>query len=124
MTEDSSSSSRDERNNGQDDEDDITRGEGGDEEDRVHKFTPPFLVRTKSRPERESMHNQRRRQQEENRKSPYDPLRRIMERFSTSALLENKAAVARDHLGIQTIYPRFKWLYVAYLVYKPMNERF
>ncbi|KAI9488134.1 hypothetical protein BDB00DRAFT_773091 [Zychaea mexicana] len=42
----------------------------------------------------------RRQYQDQDKKSnPYDTIRRIYERFSTSALLENKAAVARDHLA-------------------------
>lgn len=65
--------------------------------DRRHEFEPPFLVRTKSVQEKQDMHAQYERRKRT--KSPYDTLRRVYERFSTSALLENKAAVARDHLG-------------------------
>ena len=60
-------------------------------------YRPPFLVRSRSQAEKERM--QRQLEQQKRTKSPYDTLRRVYERYSTSALLENKAAVARDHLG-------------------------
>lgn len=60
-------------------------------------YHPPFLVRSRSQAEKERM--QRQLEQQKRTKSPYDTLRRVYERYSTSALLENKAAVARDHLG-------------------------
>lgn len=66
--------------------------------ERVHSFSPPFLVRTKSRQEKQELRDQFGRQKKD-KTSPYDRIRRFYERFSTSALLENKAAVARDHLG-------------------------
>ncbi|KAG0194090.1 hypothetical protein DFQ28_001582 [Apophysomyces sp. BC1034] len=57
------------------------------DQDRVHEFTPPFLVRTRSKIEKDELHQKL--QQQKKTKSPY----------SASILLENKAAVARDHLG-------------------------
>ncbi|CDH53235.1 hypothetical protein RO3G_14150 [Lichtheimia corymbifera JMRC:FSU:9682] len=60
-------------------------------------YHPPFLVRSRSQAEKERM--QRQLEQQKRTKSPYDTLRRVYERYSTSALLENKAAVARDHLA-------------------------
>ncbi|KAI8370641.1 uncharacterized protein BYT42DRAFT_583149 [Radiomyces spectabilis] len=71
--------------------------ESTDDENRHHEFVPPFLVRTKSRQEKASMREQFQRQHES--KSPYDALYRYYTRFSTSAMLENKASVARDHLA-------------------------
>ncbi|KAI9271712.1 hypothetical protein BDA99DRAFT_433858 [Phascolomyces articulosus] len=68
-----------------------------DESDRVHEFIPPFLVRTKSRPEKENLRQQY--HDKDKQHNPYDTFRRLYERFSPSALLENKAAVARDHLA-------------------------
>ncbi|KAG2216938.1 hypothetical protein INT45_012796 [Circinella minor] len=72
-----------------------------EENDRVHEFTPPFLVRTKSRPEKENLRRQYQENRDENKRrfTVYDTISRFFERFSASALLENKAAVARDHLA-------------------------
>ncbi|KAI8138087.1 hypothetical protein BJV82DRAFT_632558 [Fennellomyces sp. T-0311] len=77
-----------------------------DESDRVHEFAPPFLVRTKSQPEKQEIIRQY--QEQDKKPNPYDTIRRIYERFSTSALLENKAAVARDHLANERTY--LAWL--------------
>lgn len=70
----------------------------------ISQMTPPFLVRTKTREEKESMRQQFQKQEvakNEGRakKGPYDFLQRIYAKFSTSFMLENKAATARDHLG-------------------------
>lgn len=73
-------------------------------------YHPPFLVRSRSQAEKERM--QRQLEQQKRTKSPYDTLRRFYEKYSTSALLENKAAVARDHLGNMQIQRR---------VYPPMQ---
>lgn len=73
-------------------------------------YHPPFLVRSRSQAEKE--HMQRQLEQQKRTKSPYDTLRRVYEKYSTSALLENKAAVARDHLGNMQIQRR---------VYPPMQ---
>ncbi|KAI9321482.1 hypothetical protein BX666DRAFT_1827946, partial [Dichotomocladium elegans] len=61
------------------------------------EFEPPFLVRTKSQPEREELQNQYKEQKK--RKSPYHALGKIYQKYSPAAMLENKAAVARDHLA-------------------------
>lgn len=62
------------------------------------EIQPPFLVRTKTREEKDSMRQQLKKQ-EANGKRPYDWLQKFYARFSTSFMLENKAATARDHLG-------------------------
>ncbi|KAG0182506.1 hypothetical protein DFQ29_003732 [Apophysomyces sp. BC1021] len=67
------------------------------DQDRVHEFTPPFLVRTRSKIEKDELHQKL--QQQKKTKSPYSGLFRFYERYSASILLENKAAVARDHLA-------------------------
>ncbi|KAI9342990.1 hypothetical protein BD770DRAFT_398373 [Pilaira anomala] len=59
---------------------------------------PPFLVRTKTREEKESMRQQLKKQEAKG-KRPYDWLQKFYARFSTSFMLENKAATARDHLA-------------------------
>lgn len=66
--------------------------------DRVHEFPAPFLVRTKSRLEKESLHRQYQNQQQR-MNSPYGWIQWLYEKISFSAILENKSAVARDHLG-------------------------
>ena len=75
--------------------------DSSEESVRIHEFTPPFLVRTKSRPEKENLRRQYQENRDENKRkfTVYDTISRFCERFSASALLENKAAVARDHLG-------------------------
>ncbi|KAI8328303.1 hypothetical protein EDC96DRAFT_530701 [Choanephora cucurbitarum] len=64
-------------------------------------FTPPFLVRTKTREEKDLLRQQFQKQEtaKNEQRSPYESLYRIYSRFSTSFMLENKAAVARDHLA-------------------------
>lgn len=59
---------------------------------------------------------QRQLEQQKRTKSPYDTLRRVYERYSTSALLENKAAVARDHLGNMQI-KQTQGVYVYIYIY-------
>lgn len=70
--------------------------------DRVHEFPAPFLVRTKSRLEKESLHRQYQNQQQR-MNSPYGWIQRLYEKLSFSAILENKSAVARDHLGKEIV---------------------
>lgn len=69
----------------------------------VSQLDPPFLVRTKTREEKESMRQQFKKQEEQKKerstKGPYNLLGRVYARFSTSFMLENNAATARDHLG-------------------------
>ena len=69
----------------------------------VSQLDPPFLVRTKTREEKESMRQQFKKQEaqkkERSTKGPYDLIGRVYARFSTSFMLENNAATARDHLG-------------------------
>lgn len=63
----------------------------------------PFLVKTRTREEKESMRQQFKKQESMRKDKAstgaYDWLQRFYARFSTSFMLENKAAVARDHLG-------------------------
>ncbi|CDH59993.1 hypothetical protein RO3G_14150 [Lichtheimia corymbifera JMRC:FSU:9682] len=66
--------------------------------DRVHEFPAPFLVRTKSRLEKESLHRKYQNQQQR-MNNPYRWVQRLYEKLSFSAILENKSAVARDHLA-------------------------
>lgn len=60
---------------------------------------PPFLIRTKTREEKDMMRQQFKNQEALKDKRPYGWLQRFYARFSTSFMLENKAATARDHLG-------------------------
>ncbi|GAA5809021.1 hypothetical protein MFLAVUS_002423 [Mucor flavus] len=60
---------------------------------------PPFLVRTKTREEKDMMRQQFKNQESLKDKRPYGWLQRFYARFSTSFMLENKAATARDHLA-------------------------
>ncbi|KAI8090620.1 hypothetical protein BDF21DRAFT_411682 [Thamnidium elegans] len=60
---------------------------------------PPFLVRTKTREEKDTMRQQFKNQELQKDKRPYGWLQRFYTRFSTSFMLENKAATARDHLA-------------------------
>ncbi|KAI9244603.1 hypothetical protein EDC94DRAFT_629461 [Helicostylum pulchrum] len=60
---------------------------------------PPFLVRTKTREEKNMMRQQFKNQEAIKDKRPYGWLQRFYTRFSTSFMLENKAATARDHLA-------------------------
>jgi hypothetical protein len=69
-------------------------------QDLETELRPPFLVKTKTREEKESMRQQFKKQEESRKdKGAYEWLQRLYARFSTSFMLENKAAVARDHLG-------------------------
>lgn len=77
------------------------------DDDRVHEFPAPFLVRTKSRVEKESIHRQYQDQQQRTN-SPYGWIQRSYEKISFSAILENKSAVARDHLGKELVCPRLQ----------------
>jgi hypothetical protein len=87
-----------------------TARETDDQDQRQHidglisQMNPPFLVRTKTREEKESMRQQFQKQEAAKntntvKKGPYDFIQRIYAKFSTSFMLENKAATARDHLG-------------------------
>lgn len=68
-------------------------------------LVPPFLVKTKTREEKEFMRQQFKKQEltSKDRKT-YGWLQKIYARFSTSFMLENKAATARDHLGNNLIF--------------------
>jgi len=72
-------------------------------EEILSQIDPPFLVKTKTREEKESMRQQFKKQEEQKKersaKSPYKLLGKVYAKFSTSFMLENKAATARDHLG-------------------------
>ncbi|CEP10680.1 hypothetical protein [Parasitella parasitica] len=72
-------------------------------EESIPHLDPPFLVRTKTREEKESMRQQFKKQEEQKKerstKGPYDLIGRVYAKFSTSFMLENKAATARDHLA-------------------------
>lgn len=61
---------------------------------------PPFLVRTKTKEEIEQR-RQRYKEQQDNRhkRGPYSYLGQLYSKYSTSYLLENKSATARDHLA-------------------------
>ncbi|KAI8994770.1 hypothetical protein BDB01DRAFT_715149 [Pilobolus umbonatus] len=64
------------------------------------ELNPPFLVRTRTREERESMREQFKEQEKSKKRRPfYRFLLWIYSHFSFSFLLENKAATARDHLA-------------------------
>ncbi|KAI9482964.1 MAG: hypothetical protein EXX96DRAFT_556309 [Benjaminiella poitrasii] len=69
----------------------------------MSQLQPPFLVRTKTREEKESMRQQFKKQEDQrnegSKKSPYHIIGKIYSKFSTSYMLENKAATARDHLA-------------------------
>ncbi|KAI7907691.1 uncharacterized protein BX663DRAFT_491740 [Cokeromyces recurvatus] len=69
----------------------------------MSQLQPPFLVRTKTREEKETMRQQFKKQEDQRKdgsiKSPYHFIGKIYTRFSTSFMLENKAATARDHLA-------------------------
>lgn len=61
---------------------------------------PPFLVRTKTREEKDFMRQQYKKQELTSKdRGTYSWLHKIYARFSTSFMLENSAATARDHLG-------------------------
>ena len=75
------------------------------DESRVHEYPVPFLVRTKSRIEKESLHRQYQDQQQCTN-SPYGWIQRLYDKISFSAILENKSAVARDHLGKERMWVR------------------
>ncbi|CAO3691439.1 unnamed protein product [Rhizopus stolonifer] len=62
------------------------------------ELEPPFLVRTKTKEEKNEM-RQKYRDQQQTKRSIYSGLGRFYSRFSTSYLLENKSATARDHLA-------------------------
>jgi predicted nuclease of restriction endonuclease-like (RecB) superfamily len=75
----------------------------------ISQMNPPFLIRTKTREEKESMRQEFQKQEAAKndktvKKGPYDFLQKVYARFSTSFMLENKAATARDHLGKKKIY--------------------
>ncbi|KAG2235595.1 hypothetical protein INT48_002369, partial [Thamnidium elegans] len=65
---------------------------------------PPFLVRTKTREEKDTMRQQFKNQELQKDKRPYGWLQRFYTRFSTSFMLENKAATARDHLVLMLLF--------------------
>ncbi|KAI9018589.1 hypothetical protein CLU79DRAFT_679993, partial [Phycomyces nitens] len=58
---------------------------------------PPFLVRSKSKQEREEARQEF--QKKDKQKGFYTAILHIYEKYSTSVLLENTASVARDHLA-------------------------
>lgn len=66
-------------------------------------FQPPFLVRTKTHEEKQTMRDRLKEQEEQRKnkhhKGPYELLGRVYNKFTTSMMLENKSATARDHLG-------------------------
>ncbi|KAL7318893.1 hypothetical protein PS15m_002080 [Mucor circinelloides] len=72
-------------------------------EEILSQLDPPFLVKTKTREEKELMRQQFKKQEEQKKersaKSPYKLLGKVYAKFSTSFMLENKAATARDHLA-------------------------
>lgn len=68
-------------------------------EEAFPPLTPPFLVRTKTREEKEDMRKQFKEQESRKGKGPYSWLQKYYAKVSPSFLLENKAATARDHLG-------------------------
>lgn len=63
------------------------------------EVVPPFLVRTKTREEKESMRQQFKKQEARTDRGAYFWLQTCYAKVSTSFMLENKAATARDHLG-------------------------
>ncbi|KAG2213084.1 hypothetical protein INT47_011233 [Mucor saturninus] len=68
--------------------------------DQILDLVPPFLVKTKTREEKDLMRQQFKKQEltSKDRKT-YSWLQKFYARFSTSFMLENKAATARDHLA-------------------------
>ncbi|KAI8353227.1 hypothetical protein BD560DRAFT_408551, partial [Blakeslea trispora] len=80
---------------------DPTSSKATKDNDHGSTFTPPFLVRSKTREEKDLLRQQFQKQEaaKNDQRSPYESLYRIYSRFSTSFMLENKAAVARDHLA-------------------------
>lgn len=70
-----------------------------DGDQNVADMVPPFLVRTKTREEKDFMRQQFKKQETATDRGTYNWLQKIYARFSTSFMLENKAATARDHLG-------------------------
>lgn len=70
-----------------------------DGEEAFPPLAPPFLVRTKTREEKENMRKQFKDQESRKDKGPYSWLSKYYAKVSTSFMLENKAATARDHLG-------------------------
>ncbi|CEG76741.1 hypothetical protein RMATCC62417_11598 [Rhizopus microsporus] len=61
---------------------------------------PPFLVRTKTKEEIEQRRQKYKEQQDnKHKRGPYSYLGQLYSKYSTSYLLENKSATARDHLA-------------------------
>ena len=77
----------------------VYNGATGEVQDIQTAVQPPFLVRTKTREEKEDMREQMKRQESRRDNGTYSWLQKYYTKFSTSFMLENKAATARDHLG-------------------------
>ncbi|KAL0080130.1 hypothetical protein J3Q64DRAFT_1624149, partial [Phycomyces blakesleeanus] len=60
---------------------------------------PPFLVRSKSKQEREEARQEMSAKKDQKSEGLYAMFHRVYEKYSTSVLLENTASVARDHLA-------------------------
>jgi hypothetical protein len=115
-----------------DDDDDDARTTKSTDDERIHDFPLPFLVRTKTNQEKDQMrseyhqqqqerqssmtHTQQKQQQQQQQPQPqattsvspeqskrypavFGWVYKGYKTLSTSILLENKASVARDHLG-------------------------
>jgi hypothetical protein len=81
--------------------------------DVIDDLAPPFLVKTKTREEKESMRQQFRNQEaNRHKKGTYHWIKVLHDKFTTSMLLDNRAATARDHLG------NFLILFVYYNISK------